>query len=230
MSRLRYATRGGLLVGLTAALFGAGCVGTTADGYGPPPSTPAYVPPATAYDETPAGSEDAEADLEFESGPPVNDIDEYPSVFYEGAPVFFIGGTWYRHDRRGWGVYHREPPGLAHERAQREHDPRWVQAGQRRALPESRAASPMRPQPLPVNRPNEVPRQGVTEWQGAPTHPQAPSPATGPRPSVGGTPPTNVPVAPPAGGRTNVRPGPAPHPGAAPAHGAPSPAPPSQHR
>jgi hypothetical protein len=220
MGCLRSARRGGLLVGLAAMLLSSGCVQGPSDTLGPPPSMPPY-DPATATG--PAGDEGYVA---YESGPPVEDVDAYPSVFYDDAPVYYIGGTWYRHDRRGWGVYPREPQGLARMRVERERDPRWVQPAPRRLEPAPRAAARGR-QLAPENRPREVPRQGVTEWQGSPTRPQGAPLVTRPGQTVGAGHPVTAPAARPEV-RTNVRPAPAPH-GGAPGHGMPSGAP-QQHR
>jgi hypothetical protein len=222
MSRLRSATRGGLLVSVAALLMGSGCAPAQVEVVGPAAATPDYVPPPPAYGPAPAaGPADVETDVAYEDAPPVDDIEDYPSVEYEGAPVFYVGGVWYRHDRRGWGVYRREPQALSERRAQHERDPRWVQAAQRRPEVAARPAAPGRPA-VPENRPPEPQRRGVTEWQSAPPRAQPTSPRTAPVQPAGAGHPMAAPPARPEV-RTDVRPAPAPRGGRPPAHAAPSP-------
>ena len=91
----------------------AGCAPVPAEAVATPPSTPAYVPPPSAYEQATATStESVETDVAYDDAPPVDDVEDYPSVVYEGAPVYYVGGVWYRHDPRGWGVYRREPQAL----------------------------------------------------------------------------------------------------------------------
>lgn len=231
MSRLRTATCGALLFGFAVTLFGSACVPVAAEPVGAPPSTPAYAPPPAAYGAAPAtDSEGVEDDVAYDESVPVDDIETYPSIVFDGAPVYYVGGTWYRHDRRGWGVYRREPQGLAQQRARHERDPQWVRAAQRPASPAPRPAAP-EPQPAAENRPHESPRQGVTEWQSAPPRPQPHSPSAGPGQTVSDGHPA-VP-APRPEGRTNAQPVPPPRAaGAKPSRSTPSHAPAqgSEHR
>lgn len=147
------------LFGAAAVALGVGC----APAYdqpvaAAPPPPPAYYaeappppPPAPGYAEAPRPPppappvDDTSADVVYETEPPVVDIETYPSVVYGGAPVYFVGGRWYRRDARGWGYFRSEPPELAHNRALHERDPRWERARQA--------------------RPRPVPRRGVTAPQ-----------------------------------------------------------------
>ena len=104
--------------------------------------------------------------------PPVDDIETYPVVVYEGVPVYYVGGTWYRHDSRGWGYYRREPRELAQQRETHDRDRsgcRLASALRRRHLgrappsaePPDRGAQPPQQgtvQPQPPNRPRRPPR------------------------------------------------------------------------
>jgi hypothetical protein len=44
------------------------------------------------------------------------DIDTYPSVVYEGRPVYFYGDRWWYRDGGRWTYYHREPTELHRQR------------------------------------------------------------------------------------------------------------------
>jgi hypothetical protein len=44
-------------------------------------------------------------------------IEEYPSVYYEGRPVYLSGDRWWYRDGRGWRYYRREPAELHRQRA-----------------------------------------------------------------------------------------------------------------
>ncbi len=197
MSRIRSATGGGLFVASALVLLASGCGQAEPVAYAPPPPVPSQGTYGS-YAATPeTGTEPVATDLgpalgtdlAYEPAPPVGDIEEYPSVVYEGAPVYFVGGTWYRHDARGWGEYRREPRELATQRGEHERDPRWVQAARR--------------PPSPVARPGAIerragteerggpPRQGVTERQAPPPieqAPRAPRPEAQPQPARRGPP------------------------------------------
>jgi hypothetical protein len=118
---------------------------------GPPAPPPEYVEAPAPVPVVATG------EIDYEPAPPVDDVETYPSVVYEGVPVYYVGGAWYRHDAHGWGAYRHEPPELARQRGLHENEPRWVVARQRH------------PQPMP--------RQGVTERQ--PERPSLPPPAPG---------------------------------------------------
>ena len=45
------------------------------------------------------------------------DIETYPSVSYEGRPVYFYGDRWWYRDGRRWTYYRDEPVQLHRERA-----------------------------------------------------------------------------------------------------------------
>jgi len=210
MGRIRFATHGSLLIAVAASLFGVGCAPVEAQSLGPPP----------AYGEaTATGPDGVSADVAYDQAPPVDDIETYPSVVYEGVPVYYVGGMWYRHDSRGWGAYSREPQELARQRGQHERDPRWVQAGERHPQQGSRPGAAER-QPA---------QQGVTERQPAQSRPQESS-----RAAVQGHPATAPAAQPPQ--RKKVQPVqsvPVPKQrGMAPARGNPAPAPAgqSEHR
>jgi hypothetical protein len=44
------------------------------------------------------------------------EIEESPSVYYEGRPVFLYGDRWWYRDGRGWRYYRREPAELHRQR------------------------------------------------------------------------------------------------------------------
>jgi hypothetical protein len=100
-------------------LLGAGCTAEVAPA--PPPpyygAQPAPPPPPGAPFQN---------DVVYEQ-PPVPDVQTYPYVVYQGAPVYYVGGAWYRRDGRGWGRYRVEPPPLARERQTHAGDARWAQ-------------------------------------------------------------------------------------------------------
>jgi hypothetical protein len=52
---------------------------------------------------------------EVTSGPPA-EIDTYPSVVYEGRPVYFDGGRWWYRDGARWAYYRNEPAELHRRR------------------------------------------------------------------------------------------------------------------
>lgn len=43
-------------------------------------------------------------------------IETYPSVVYEGRPVYYVDGYWYVHEGPGWMYYRQEPPELYRQR------------------------------------------------------------------------------------------------------------------
>ena len=45
--------------------------------------------------------------VEVEAGPP--DIDEYPSTYYGGRPVYYYDGNWYYRRGPRWAYYREEP-------------------------------------------------------------------------------------------------------------------------
>jgi hypothetical protein len=45
------------------------------------------------------------------------DIETYPSVVYEGQPVYFYGDRWWHRDGRGWTYYRDEPGELRRQRS-----------------------------------------------------------------------------------------------------------------
>jgi hypothetical protein len=113
----------------TSALIGAAfgvsaCTGEAQAGPVATTPTAGYVP----------GPSDPNSDsvystyLAYQTAPPVDDIETYPSVLYDGVTVYYVGGGWYRHDEHGWGVYRQEPPELAKQREAHAREPRWVQA------------------------------------------------------------------------------------------------------
>src|ERR1019366_6736709 len=135
MIRIRSMGRG-VLIASAAMLLGLGCAAQPGpDPYARPPSAPAYPPSAYGYGEAPVepvAPEAVESDVSYDAGPPVVDIETYPSVVYEGMPVYYVGGMWYRHDARGWGSYRTEPAELGRQRQQHGSDARWVRAGEQR--------------------------------------------------------------------------------------------------
>ena len=192
MSRITFATRGALLIPLAAILFGVGCAPVQAEPLGPPSAAPAYGP-APAYGEAPATApEGVSDDVAYDETPPVDDIETYPSVIYDGVPVYYFGGMWYRHDSRGWGTYRHEPQELSRQRGQHERDPRWVQAGEGRPPQGSRTGAAER-QPTVDNRSRPSPRQGITERQPAQSRSQEVS-----RPAAQGQPGAGHPATAPA--------------------------------
>jgi hypothetical protein len=44
------------------------------------------------------------------------DIETYPSVVYDGQPVYFYGDRWWRRDGGRWTYYHDEPAELYRRR------------------------------------------------------------------------------------------------------------------
>ncbi len=52
------------------------------------------------------------------------DIETYPSVAYEGQPVYFYGNRWWHRDGARWDYYREEPAELHRQRAAVIHAPR----------------------------------------------------------------------------------------------------------
>ena len=116
-----------------------------------------------------------DGDVVYVDGPPVVDFETYPTLFFGGDSVYYVGGLWYQHGPRGWAYYRQEPVELGRQREERwgrDHDARW--AGSRETpsgQEEQRRGAP-------------APRVGATEAQPAerPAPPQAVAPrAVAPR-------------------------------------------------
>ncbi len=43
-------------------------------------------------------------------------VETYPYVFYDGGPVYWVEGRWYRRHGNGWVYYRNEPPFLSQRR------------------------------------------------------------------------------------------------------------------
>lgn len=43
-------------------------------------------------------------------------VETYPYVFYDGGPVYWVDGRWYRRNGNGWVYYRNEPPFLYQRR------------------------------------------------------------------------------------------------------------------
>ncbi len=56
------------------------------------------------------------------------DIETYPSVVYEGQPVYFYGDRWWHRDGGSWTYYRDEPAELHRQRAAVIHAPRRARA------------------------------------------------------------------------------------------------------
>jgi hypothetical protein len=171
------------------------------------PGCEAEVTPAGApvgYAETTAGP-GAPDDVIYEQDAPVVDIDAYPTDTYGGVTVYYVGGTWYRHDERGWGRYRQEPPELAHTREAHASDPRWIQARERPPA----AQQVNRGSQAPAAGPHEDARPVQAEPQIAPRAEAAPQP----KPKE-----EDQNAAPPAKRRTVKRPAPHPQPAQEPEH------------
>ncbi len=67
----------------------------------------AHVTTGPAYDAPPPTVVVAPAPFEVEA---------HPYVFYEGGPVYWVEGRWYRRWGNGWVYYRSEPPYLAQRR------------------------------------------------------------------------------------------------------------------
>jgi hypothetical protein len=66
------------------------------------------------------------------------DIDTYPSVVYEGQPVYFYGDHWWHRDGAGWAYYHDEPAELHAQREVVLRSPRARRAAPRAPVHEER--------------------------------------------------------------------------------------------
>jgi len=99
----------------------AGCTGQVYAG----PANPANVEVQPLV----AAPVEDDGDVVYVQDPPVVDIESYPTEFYGGVQVYYVGGYWYHHGPRGWAYYRQEPPELGRERQahwQRDHDQRWA--------------------------------------------------------------------------------------------------------
>lgn len=52
----------------------------------------------------------ANASYDVVTVPPPVRVEAYPYVVYDGAPVYYVEGRWYRRHGNGW-VYYRSEPG-----------------------------------------------------------------------------------------------------------------------
>ena len=71
------------------------------------------------------GPVEEDSDVAYVQDPPVNDIESYPTVFYGGVQVYYVGGYWYHRGPRGWAYYRQEPAELGRQRQehwQRDHE------------------------------------------------------------------------------------------------------------
>ncbi len=71
---------------------------------------------------------DVDTDLVYDPQGPVDDIEGYPSVVYDGVTVYYVEGRWYRQGRGGWGYYRDEPRELGRQREMHDRDPRWARS------------------------------------------------------------------------------------------------------
>jgi len=162
------------LVASAVLASGAGC---TAHLYTEPAAGPTYVetapPPAVAV------SPPVDAEVVVDPEPPVVDIETYPSVVYEGFPVYYVGGRWYRRGPHGWAHYRQEPAELGRQRAVHEREPRWVHArdvpqrGQERVAPppyRPGVAEPQAPDRRGPHEPLAPPQREETRVPVAPQH------------------------------------------------------------
>lgn len=106
-------------------MVGTGCAG---DMY----TRPVAPPPAgygtrAEYVQSPL-PDDVDTQVARVPSPPVVDIESYPSVVYDGAAVYYVGGVWYRQGAHGWSYYRQEPQELRRQRQAHEQDPRWARA------------------------------------------------------------------------------------------------------
>jgi hypothetical protein len=56
-------------------------------------------------------------------GPPVPNIQVYPSTIYAGHPVYLYGNRWYYREGSRWRYYRNEPPPLVQHRQQQHRPP-----------------------------------------------------------------------------------------------------------
>ena len=160
----RFAHCGSGVVATAILALGAGC---TVEPAVPPPAAPTYVEGATVSGPAPVESD---VDVVYVQEPPVVEIESYPSVEYEGVPVYFVGGQWYRRDARGWAYYRQEPPELGRQRESHDRDPQWVRA---REAPR-RAAEPIaRPEPVASPEPMRQAPVAIPQQAAPPVRPIA---------------------------------------------------------
>ena len=83
------------------------------------------------------------------------EIETQPYVVYQGTPVYWVEGRWYRRYGNGWGYYRDEPPYLAQRRPGVTTAP---PAYPRRPPPnQPPPARPNQPPPAPPNQPAPMP-------------------------------------------------------------------------
>jgi hypothetical protein len=82
---------------------------------------------AGCYAETPVGYAET-------TGAPV-DIETYPSVIYEGQPVYYYGDHWWHREGGRWTYYRTEPAELQAQRDMIRRAPRQVRVAPRAEPP-----------------------------------------------------------------------------------------------
>ena len=146
---LRMFARGSSALVASALLaLGASGAGCAAEASTTPPT---YVEGATVA----SGPGTADAEVVYVQDPPVVDIETYPTVVYEGAPVYFVGGEWYRRDSHGWAYFRREPAELGRQRESHDRDPQWQRAREAPRHDQVQAARPEVTRPEQVARPQQ---------------------------------------------------------------------------
>ncbi len=164
--------------------LGAGCTGRVYAGPGNVESAPVV-----------AGTAEDDGEVIYVQGPPVVEIDTYPSVFYGGVNVYYVDGLWYHQGPRGWSYYRQEPPELGRQREDhygRDHDGRWADP---RAAPQRVPPPAQRPGVAEVQPPDRRAPPAETRREGAPAATYAPAA----QPRREGPPATSAPKAQPRG-------------------------------
>jgi hypothetical protein len=171
---------------VTAALaFGAGCVEPS---YAEPVGSPTYVEGASV----PGGGGEADGDVVDVGEPPVADVESYPSVEYEGFPVYYVGGSWYQRGPHGWRYYRHEPRELGRVRAEHGHEAQWVRANE---APHRTQQPVEHPRAVTAPEPRRAPEPQPPEHRATPAPMEQPRPAPvepphlAPPPPHGATPP-----------------------------------------
>ena len=82
------------------------------------------------------------------------EVEAHPYVFYEGGPVYWVDGRWYRRWGNGWVYYRSEPPYLAQRRPGTITAP---PAYPRNPPPPARPIQPPPARPIPRPRPRAGP-------------------------------------------------------------------------
>ncbi len=123
------------VIAVAVLALGEGCAGQV------------YAGPANVEGPPPvAGPVEDDGDVVYVQGPPVVEIETYPSVVYGGLSVYYVDGLWYQRGPRGWAYFRREPAELDRQRQEhwgRDHDPRWGdQRGAEHRGQDVRAAPP----------------------------------------------------------------------------------------